>query len=288
MHNDDDHGGENLSRDVATLMRAGLERRRVLRWALGASALPLLGCGSSGATGNMGSGGTTGVGTGGAGGGGAGTGGADGSCTRIPEETAGPFPGDGSNGPNVLNQSGIVRADIRSSFGALAGMAGGVPLTVTLSLVSSAGGCANLAGYAVYLWHCDREGRYSLYSAGATDQNYLRGVQEADAGGKLSFTTVFPGCYAGRWPHIHFEIYKSLADAASVGNKIATSQLAFPQATCNDAYATAGYEASVPNLAQVSLATDTVFSDGVSSQLPSITGDATAGYVATLRVPVPG
>src|SRR4051794_37996735 len=37
------------------------------------------------------------------------------SSGEIPEETAGPYPGDGSNGPDVLEQSGIVRSDIRSS-----------------------------------------------------------------------------------------------------------------------------------------------------------------------------
>lgn len=36
---------------------------------------------------------------------------------EIPDETAGPYPGDGSNGPNVLAESGIVRSDITSSFG---------------------------------------------------------------------------------------------------------------------------------------------------------------------------
>src|SRR5882757_5133715 len=50
------------------------------------------------------------------------------STTAIPEETAGPFPGDGSNGPNVLNESAIVRRDIRSSFGSYSGTAEGVPL----------------------------------------------------------------------------------------------------------------------------------------------------------------
>jgi hypothetical protein len=48
-------------------------------------------------------------------------------CDVIPEETAGPFPGDGSNGPDVLNQSGIVRKDIRSSFGGSSATATGVP-----------------------------------------------------------------------------------------------------------------------------------------------------------------
>ncbi|MEO5940892.1 MAG: 3,4-dioxygenase subunit beta, partial [Candidatus Limnocylindrales bacterium] len=38
-------------------------------------------------------------------------------CAVIPAETAGPYPGDGSNGPNMLTQAGIVRADITSSFG---------------------------------------------------------------------------------------------------------------------------------------------------------------------------
>ncbi len=39
--------------------------------------------------------------------------------TEVPDETGGPYPGDGSNGVNVLDDSGIVRTDIRSSFGVL-------------------------------------------------------------------------------------------------------------------------------------------------------------------------
>src|SRR5207253_804792 len=143
-------------------------------------------------------------------------------CGKIPEETAGPFPGEGSNGPNVLNQTGVVRSDIRPSFAGLSGTADGTPLAIALTLVSAAT-CAPLAGYAVYIWHCDRLGRYSLYSAGATNQNYLRGVQAADANGKVAFTSIYPGCYAGRWPHIHFEVYRTLAAATSVTNKLATS-----------------------------------------------------------------
>ncbi len=40
-----------------------------------------------------------------------------------------------------------------------------------------------LPGAAVYLWHCDRNGDYPLYSRAAADQNYLRGVQAADDSG---------------------------------------------------------------------------------------------------------
>ncbi|GAA3215258.1 hypothetical protein [Actinocorallia longicatena] len=200
---------------------------------------------------------------------------------EIPDETAGPYPGDGSNGPNVLTQSGIVRSDIRRSFGSASGTAGGVPLTIELTL---ADGGEPLAGAAVYLWHCDREGRYSLYSEGVTGENYLRGVQEADARGVVTFTSVFPAAYSGRWPHVHFEIYSGLADATKAATPVKTTQLAFPEAPCEAVYATAGYERSVGNLAATSLESDMVFSDGHDAQLATVTGDVSAGYKAALAV----
>jgi protocatechuate 3,4-dioxygenase beta subunit len=262
-----------------------LSRRRALTLLTGAGAAVLVACGSSGSKSTAAST-TTNTGS-------SSTASSSSSATAtsavatqaIPEETAGPYPGDGSNGPNVLTQDGIVRRDITSSFGSMSGTAQGVPTTVELTITDVAKGAA-YAGAAVYLWHCNREGLYSLYSQGVTTQNYLRGVQEADANGKVTFTTIFPAAYSGRWPHIHFEVYPSLADARSVGNKIATSQLALPEDTCNAVFATAGYEQSVRNMASTSLARDNVFSDGVSLQLATVTGSTTAGYVATLPVGV--
>jgi protocatechuate 3,4-dioxygenase beta subunit len=209
--------------------------------------------------------------------------------SEIPQETAGPYPADGSNASNqtlnVLTRSGIVRSDIRSSL-STGSTAAGVPLTIVLNLVDSNSSCAPLAGYAVYLWHCTREGNYSLYSSGVTGEDYLRGVQASDSSGRLSFTSIFPGCYAGRWPHIHFEIYPSLAQATSAGNVIHTSQLALPEAACQAVYATSGYTASVRNLAGMTLASDNIFSDGHSSQMATLSGDATSGYTAELTVGV--
>ncbi len=212
--------------------------------------------------------------------------GVDGACERIPEETAGPFPADGSNGPDVLSEAGVVRSDIRSSFAGLSGAAPGVPLTVNLQLVDLQNGCEPAAGLAVYVWHCDREGRYSLYNRGVTEQNYLRGVQESDSRGELSFTTIFPGCYRGRWPHIHFEVFPSLADATDERNRISTSQFAFPEAACDEVYAVEGYEPSARTKRRVSLSRDSVFRDGVAQQMAAMTGDATAGYTARLTVAV--
>src|SRR3982751_6812109 len=125
------------------------------------------------------------------------------STAAIPEETAGPFPGDGSNGPDVLAQSGVVRKDIRSSFGASSTVATGVPLTIRFAVLDLAKACAPYAGAAIYVWHCDQAGRYSLYSQGVEAENYLRGVQAAGDDGLVEFQSVFPACYQGRWPHIH-------------------------------------------------------------------------------------
>jgi protocatechuate 3,4-dioxygenase beta subunit len=162
---------------------------------------------------------------------------------EIPDETAGPYPGDGSNGPNVLTESGIVRSDITTSFGEASGVAGGIPTV--------AGGTP-LAGAAVYLWHCNIDGHFSMYDQDVAEENYLRGVQESDSDGKVRFRSIFPAAYAGRWPHIHFGVY----------------------------------EQSVRNVAQTSLDTDNVFSDGYASQLATTSGTVDSRIAIKLNVGV--
>ncbi|HEX6388518.1 MAG TPA: hypothetical protein VFZ89_03700 [Solirubrobacteraceae bacterium] len=203
-------------------------------------------------------------------------------AAEIPEETAGPFPGDGSNGPNVLTESGVVRKDISASFGDASGKAEGVATTVEMTLLDVAAGGTPLAGAAVYLWHCDREGRYSLYDGEVAGENYLRGVQISGKDGKLAFATIFPGAYAGRWPHMHFEVY----DGRDLTTKLTTSQLAIPQDICEQIYATSGYEQSVQSLSQTSLDSDNVFSDGYASQLAKVSGGAADGVTLRLNVGV--
>ncbi len=218
-----------LQHDIATLQRKGLGRRRLLGLLGGLGAAGALGACASpdGARGGaMGPSSSVEVAEG-----------------EIPEETAGPFPGDGSNGPNVLTESDIVRQDITSSFGSASGVAVGVPLTLRFRIYDLSGEeVTSMAGAALYAWQCDRDGSYSMYDGEAADQNYLRGVQEADDEGWLSFTTIFPGCYAGRWPHVHFEVYESVDTATSASNKLRTSQLVFPRDVCETVYATEGYE----------------------------------------------
>jgi protocatechuate 3,4-dioxygenase beta subunit len=270
-----------------------VSRRRALTWLAGAGgAAVLAACGSSGAkstaasTSSATNSSSTASASNAATSTTAATASSSAATQAIPEETAGPYPGDGSNGPNVLTQDGVVRSDITSSFGSMSGTAPGVPTTVELTITDVAKAGAPYAGAAVYAWHCTRDGLYSLYSQGATNQNFLRGVQEADANGKVTFTTIFPGAYSGRWPHIHFEVYPTLSAAKSSGNKIATSQLALPEATCNAVYATTGYEQSVRNMPNTSLAKDNVFSDGADQETPTASGDVNRGITLALTVPV--
>ncbi len=204
----------------------------------------------------------------------------------IPDETAGPYPADGSNGQNVLTQNGVVRSDIRSSFGPATGVAAGVPFTIKLRVLDTSRGSVPLTGAAVYVWHCDRDGNYSMYSSAAQNENYLRGVQVVDGDGTATFTSIFPACYSGRWPHVHFEVYPDLATATAAGKKLATSQLALPKDVCDTVYATSGYSSSVSNLSRVTLASDMVFSDGANLETPSVTGSVGQGYVGSLAVGV--
>jgi protocatechuate 3,4-dioxygenase beta subunit len=263
---------QGLRFDVDTL----LSRRRMLAFlGIGTATLGLAACGagSSSTSSSSSSASSSSAGAG--------------SGSEIPDETAGPYPGDGSNGPDVLEQSGIVRSDIRSSFDEMSGTAEGVPMTLELTVADLANGGIPFEGVAVYVWHCTREGGYSLYSDGVTDQNFLRGVQIADSSGKVSFTSVFPGCYDGRWPHIHFEVHPDQASITDSANAIATSQVALPQDVCETVFAEEGYEASVSNLSQLSLTSDNVFGDdGGASQLGTVTGSIDDGYVVTLAVRV--
>ena len=205
---------------------------------------------------------------------------------EIPDETAGPYPGDGSNGPDVLEESGIVRQDLTTSI-AGGEPVDGVPLSFSFTVTDMANGDAPFEGVAVYAWHCDAQGQYSMYSEGVEGETWLRGVQVADANGQVTFTSILPGCYLGRWTHIHFEVYPDVDSIADSANAIATSQMAFPEEVLNEVYELDAYTGSAENLAQITLDSDNVFGeDGGALQMATISGDSTSGYVASLVVRV--
>jgi protocatechuate 3,4-dioxygenase beta subunit len=284
-HSAMDHGHHTLFDDVAKMLSAGADRRQSMRWLLaGAASLGGVSCGGESTTAATSATSSTSTTT-------TTTATASSACAVIPEETGGPYPADGTNSAaggvaNALILSGIVRSDIRASVAGASGVAQGVPLTIRLKIVNVGASCAGVAGATVYLWHCDRDGNYSMYASGITGENYLRGVQAADADGNVAFTTIFPGCYAGRMPHVHFEVYPTMARSTVAANRIKTSQFTFPATASAEAYTATGYASSVRNLAGISLATDNVFSDGATLQTAAMTGTAATGFVATLQVGV--
>ena len=213
-------------------------------------------------------------------------------CLLDPTETEGPFPGDGSNNAhgtlsNVLKSSGIVRRDMRTNIGKTAIAAEGQAFDLEITLVNVRQACAPLAGHAIYLWHCDALGRYSIYDL--PNASYLRAVGVTNSVGNAAFTTIFPGCYPGRYPHIHFEVYMSLERATSYKNRLLISQMAMPADACRTIYAASKrYGASAANFVSVSVGRDDVFAEStprqIAAQTPMVTGGASGAYKGVLTI----
>lgn len=270
---------DGLQRDLSPLLESGLTRRRWLRFAgaLGAAAAlpacaraPAAPVTATDAAGDI--------------------------CVRHARETAGPFPSDGSNRAggtvsNALAESGVVREDIRASFGRATSVAPGTPMDIEMRLVDVNDDCAPLAGHALYVWHCTADGRYSLYEDGVMDENFLRGVQVSDADGRLAFKTIVPGCYRGRYPHLHYELYPNLAATSDHRARLLISQIAVPADVCASVYAgDRDYTASADNFRGLSLAGDGVFADNAPAETLVMTltldGDVAGGYTGSINVGV--
>jgi protocatechuate 3,4-dioxygenase beta subunit len=164
-----------------------------------------------------------------------------------------------------------------------------VPLDLTIALVGAAGGCAPLPQWGIYLWHNDARGEYSLYSLPRA--NYLRGLQQTGLDGTVRFRTILPGCYGGRSPHMHFEVFSSVQAAASGQPAMLASQFALPEEQCRAVYtADKRYGDSLANLERWPTARDFVFSDASPGELIlesiALEGAAAAGFRGTARVSV--
>ena len=123
------------------------------------------------------------------------------------------------------------------------------------------------------MWQCDAAGNYSGYG-NQTTQTYLRGIQTTNAGGEVTFTTIYPGWYQGRATHIHVEVVRN-------GSTAKVTQIAFPEST--NAAVWHGVYASRGSILYLQLS-DGIFADSLSSETATVSGSATSGYTATFRV----
>jgi protocatechuate 3,4-dioxygenase beta subunit len=167
----------------------------------------------------------------------------------------------------------LIRSDIREGKS-------GTPVTLAITVVNVNSNCAAVANAIVDIWQCDAEGHYSQYSQpgfNGTSQTFLRGIQTTDSSGRVTFTTIYPGWYQGRATHIHVEV-------TVTGQSVKVTQIAFPETVTAAVYASGVYAAKGQN--PTSNSGDMVFSDSLSSELASVTGDPTSGYSATFTVGV--
>ncbi len=201
-----------------------------------------------------------------------GTGTTTGTCTTTPTETDGPFP--------TKSPSSLVNANIVSDRT-------GVPITIKITINNKNSSCAALAGAIVDIWHCDAAGNYSEYggsgmqSTSYTSVHFLRGRQTTDANGLVTFTSIFPGWYSGRAPHIHVHVYNA------GGTSLLITQIAFPTDVCNTVYTTAA-PYNTRGKQDTTNASDNVFSDSLASELATVTGSVAAGYTLTHVITVNG
>lgn len=193
------------------------------------------------------------------------------SCSVTNSETEGPFP---TKSPASYATTNIVSDRT------------GTPLTIKVYIRNVNASCAVIKGAIVDIWHCDAAGNYSQYggtqmqSTNYTSVNFLRGRQTTDANGMAAWTSIYPGWYSSRAPHIHVHVYNS------AGTSLLVTQIAFPEDVSKVVYAQGVYASK--GQADTSNAKDNVFGDGVTNEMSTVTGSVSAGYVLTHTIYVKG
>ena len=124
------------------------------------------------------------------------------------------------------------------------------------------------------IWHCDAAGHYSEYGnhplqqKDYTEVSFLRGRQITNENGEVSFISIFPGWYPGRAPHIHVDVLRD-------GKILLSTQIAFPEKSTAEVYATRGYRGKEDTINEQ----DGVFRNSLSGNMAdSVIGNLDDGY----------
>jgi protocatechuate 3,4-dioxygenase beta subunit len=180
------------------------------------------------------------------------------TCVLSPEMTEGPYYIDGE----------AVRRDVTEGKP-------GVPLTLHLT-VADATSCAPIPKAAVEIWHADAGGNYSGFNATAANTTFLRGVQIADADGKVVFDTLYPGWYQGRATHIHLMVHAG-------GSVVHTGQLFFDEHINDVVYAQSPYSDHTGQ--RMTNDQDGIYANGGAQSMPQLTKEGD-GYRGTITLGV--
>ena len=190
-------------------------------------------------------------------------------CATTPDEGVGVHPDE----LGLINDPSYFRQDITDGKS-------GVPLTLALTVVSGKSGCSAVSGAHVQVSQCDATGNYSEYAQTGVDarsERFLRGAQTTDANGSVTFRSIYPGWYGDRAAHVHVDIFLNRSVVKS-------TQMAFPDEISATVNRLGDYALHGQN--PTTNARDYVFADSVATELATVTGDPTAGYLAALTVVV--
>jgi len=199
-----------------------------------------------------------------------------GLCIVRPQQTEGPYFVDEM----------LQRADIRSDP-ATGSVKDGALLKLTFHVHRSSGSaCMPLAAALVDVWQCDASGVYSdvLDANGLFDTRgtkALRGYLLTDAAGIASFTTIYPGWYAGRTVHVHFKVRTPVDGGPAFAF---TSQLYFDDALTDKVMAQPPYNAKGARSTRNT--GDSIFLAGGDQLVLQCTPDGGGAYAADFRIGV--
>ena len=194
------------------------------------------------------------------------------ACTLTPEQEEGPFY--------------VALQRIRSN---IVGNRKGVPLILRITVIDSST-CKPLRGAAVDVWQADAVGHYSDESQeGTSGQTWLRGLQLTDANGLAKFTTIYPGFYSGRAPHIHVKVHLGGTHTTSKysdGHVSHNGQIFLPEALSTKVYRSSPYTQDANT--RTYRDSDRVYTGqhGASSVLKISGGSVSAGLRGTIALAV--
>ena len=194
---------------------------------------------------------------------------------------------EGEEGPYFVDDSatGYLRTNILSNLNGTNTQAG-VPLVLTIYVYDSKNSCGPMQNVQVDIWHCNAKGIYSSEAVESTvGQTWLRGYQITDSTGKVAFTTIIPGWYAGRTAHIHLRFRSTYDQTSNSGSN--TAQIFFDQTLVNS-LSTSVAPYSTEGVNPTTNASDHVYTgEEAGTTLLTLTGSNAAGYTATFKAYMP-
>jgi protocatechuate 3,4-dioxygenase beta subunit len=148
-----------------------------------------------------------------------------------------------TEGPFFVDEK-LKRSDLRTDTNRKS-VVDGMPLALGLTVYELAKQkLTPMSGATIDVWHADAVGVYSdesnrMNHEDTSHQTWLRGYQLTGDDGAVKFTTIVPGWYRGRAPHLHFKVRQFNPEGRATAEF--TSQFFFSESDIDRIYQKARY-----------------------------------------------